>query len=223
MGQKYVYIATPEWFENSALKNPINFLDHKLEPLYPQFYKAEYDLKLCAAKAPAEAERNLLLYNDYLERYGNSDIAVLRQAAERSPARNVFLNGFRQEHLEYLARYIQDSVELLYLFKCSSIKDLSILSTFSKLKCVLIFWNNKLETLWDFQNNPDLTVLSFDYITKLRDIASLKQSNVEYIAFNSTDNCGNRKPCLIENPEVFDEMPKLKHLSLIYRKNYINY
>lgn len=223
MKQKYVYIAEQDWFENSALSNPILFNDHKLRKLYPQFYRADYDLKLCVTKPPIKAEKSFFLYNDYKEQYGSHDIGVLRRAAESSTAQKIFLNGFRQEHLEYLAPYIQDSVELLYLFKCNSIKDLSVLSTFPKLKCVLIFWNNKLETLWDVQQNANLAVLSFLYTTKLRNVDSLRKAHVAYITFDSSDNCGNRKPCLLECPDIFQELHNLKHLKLIYKNQFIDY
>lgn len=223
MSQKDLFITAPEFLDNGALKNPIMFMDHKLENLYPQFHRTNYDLKLCAVKSPTEAEKNFFAYNDYRERFGCDDISVLRDVAQRSPAKTVFLNGFRQKHLEYLAPYIQDSVELLYLFKCNTISDLSVLSTFPNLKCVLIFWNNKLETLWDVQQNEKLTVLSFLTITKLRNVDALRKSHIEYITFDSSDNCGNRKPCLLENPDVFQEIPTLKHLMLVYKKYSIDY
>lgn len=223
MAQKDLFITAPEWFENTALKNPILFSDHKLKDLYPKFYRTDYDLKLCATKAPTEAEKRFFAYNDYRERFGSDDITVLRDTAQRSSAKFVFLNGFRQKHLEYLAPYIRDTVELLYLFKCNTISDLSVLATFPNLKCVLIFWNNKLETLWDVQKNEQLSVLSFLSMTKLRDVDGLRKSHIEYIAFDSSDNCGNLKPCLLENPEVFREIPTLKHLKLVYKQHTIDY
>ena len=210
MGQKDLFITTQEWFESGALKNPVIFCDHKLKDLYPQFHKVDYDLKLCATKSPTKAEKSFFIYNDYREHFGSDDITVLREAAQSSPAKNVFLNGFRQKHLEYLAPYIRDTVELLYLFKCNTISDLSVLSTFPNLKCVLIFWNNKLETIWDIQQNDKLAVLSFLSITKLRSIDPLRKSHIEYLTFDSSDNCGNRKPCILENPEIFREIPTLK-------------
>lgn len=199
------------------------FLDHKLSDQYPQFHKNDYDLKLCACKAPTEAEKNFFIFNDYRERYGCADISVLRDTALQSPCKSVLLNGFRQKHLEYLAPYIRDTVELLYLFKCNTISDLSVLSTFPNLKCVLIFWNSKLETLWDVQKNQKLEVLSFLSITRLRNIDSLRDSQIKYITFDSSDNNGNRKDCLFENREIFQEMPALEHLCLIYKKYFIDH
>ena len=134
MSQKDIFITSPEFLDSGAIKNPVMFHDHKLSGLYPQFYRTDYDLKLCATKAPTKAEKSFFAYNDYRERYGCTDITVLRDAAQNSPAKNVLLNGFRQKHLEYLAPYIRDTVELLYLFKCNTISDLSVLSTFSNLK-----------------------------------------------------------------------------------------
>lgn len=223
MAQKDLFIAEPEWFESTALKNPVMFRDHKLKNQYPQFHKTDYDLKLCVTKSPTEAEKSFFAYNDYRERFGCGDITVLRNTAQHSPAKTVFLNGFRQKHLEYLAPYIQNSVEQLYLFKCNTIADLSVLSTFPNLKCVLIFWNNKLETLWDMQKNEKLSVLSFLYVTKLRNVDTLRHSAIEYLTFDSSDNCGNRKPCLLENKEIFQELPTLKHLKLIYKEYSIDY
>ncbi len=223
MAQKDLFITAPEGLNSGAMKNPVMFLDHKLKDLYPQFHRTDYDLKLCATKAPTEVEKSFFAYNDYRERFGCADISVLRDAALSSPCKSVLLNGFRQKHLEYLAPYIRDTVELLYLFKCNTIADLSVLSTFPKLKCVLIFWNNKLETLWDVGQNRNLQVLSFLATSKLRDIESLRQSSITYITFDSSDNCGNLKPCLLENPDVFPDISTLKHLKLLYKNYSIDY
>ena len=223
MAQKDLFITAPEGLNSGAIKNPVMFLDHKLKDLYPQFHRTDYDLKLCAVKAPTEAEKSFFAYNDYRERFGCADISVLRDAALSNPCKSVLLNGFRQKHLDYLAPYIRETAELLYLFKCNTIADLSVLSTFPKLKCVLIFWNNKLETLWDVQKNQKLEVLSFLTVTKLRNIDSLRNSQIQYITFDSSDNCGNRKPCLLENTEVFREISTLKYLKLIYNKYAIDY
>lgn len=223
MAQTDLFITSPEYLNSGAMKNPVIFLDHKLSNLYPHFHRTDYDLKLCATKSPTKAEKSFFAYNDYRERFGCEDISVLRDATQSSPAKTVFLNGFRQKHLEYLAPYIRDSVELLYLFKCNTISDLSVLSTFPNLKCVLIFWNNKLETLWDVQQNDKLAVLSFLTVTKLRNIDTLRESHIEYITFDSSDNCGNLKPCLLENPGIFQEVPTLKHLRLVYQEYSIDY
>lgn len=219
MKKKYVYITAEERFEDFPRRNPIRFLDHKLEHIYPEFYVVDYDLRLLAT----EVESDLRGYHDIWERHGDPDIEVLADAAKKRPAKNVFLNGFRQEHLEYIAPYIKDTVEVLYFFKCPKIKDLSVLSEFKELRCVLIFWNNALETLWDMSTNTKLKVISFEFVTKLREIETLKKSSVEYATFDSADNCGNRKEMLFDR-SVFADVPKLKHLTLAYKYGeYISY
>lgn len=40
---------------------------------------------------------------------------------------------------------------------------------------------------------------------------------------NSSDNNGNRKAWLAGDTTVFDTMPHLKHLTLVYKKCYIDY
>lgn len=223
MKNKYIYIGDPKWFESTALRNPIVFSDHKMHLLYPEWYQTVYDLKLLVTNAPTEAEKRASIYNNDREMYGSTDIEVLRDAALQKRAKHVFLNGFKQEHLDYIVPFIQEDVELLYLFKCNSITDLSVLSKCKKLRCLLVFWNNKLEKLWDMEENKELKVISLDAVTKIREIQSLKNSTVAYFASDSSDNSGNRKDLLIEDMKIFDEMPNLKHLKLVYKKCFIDY
>lgn len=223
VSKKYVYITDKEWFESCGFANPIEFPDHKLEELYPQFYKGDYDLRLLVSDAPTKAERDFFAYNDYRDRYGSFDIEVVKTAAQNSPSKNIFLNSFRQEHFEYLAPFIKDTAEMLYLFKCRQIKNLSVLSDFKKLRCVLILGNNSLEELWDMRENKDLTVISLEYTTKLSEIDALRESNVEYFTLDSMDNSGNKTEFLISDVSIFDEVPKLKHLKLVFRKVDVDY
>lgn len=223
MKNKYLFITNEKWFEDTRFKNPIHLFDHKLEKYYPEFYNANYDLRLLATELPTKKEREFFIYNDCRDEYGESDISVLKVAAENSNSRNVFLNGFHQEHFEYLAPYIKDSTEILYLFKCQRIKDLSLLSEFKNLKCVHIQWNNSLECLWDMKRNKNLSVISFVQVSKIRNVSPLLNSNVEYVALDSMDNSGNKKECLIEDLEVFNKIPNLKHLNLCYIKVSVDY
>ena len=57
-----------------------------------------------------------------------------------------------------------------------------------------------------------LKAVSFNAITKLSDIDTLKQSFVEYIHIDGTDNNGRRKPALFNAPD-FEENPHLRCLS----------
>lgn len=223
MKTKYLFITNGNCFEDTIFSNPIHLFDHKIENYYPEFYKVNYDLRLLAIKEPTKEEREFFVYNNYPDKYGDSDISVLKVAAENSNSKNIFLNGFRQEHFEYLVPYIKDTAEILYLFKCEKIKDLSFLSEFKNLKCIHIQWNNALECLWNMKKNKDLSVISFVNVSKIRDVSLLLNSNVEYIALDSMDNSGNKKDCLIEDLEVFNKMPNLKHLTLCYKKVNIDY
>ena len=211
-----VYITSSEWFENSSLKNPICLLDHNLEHIYPEFYHINYDLKILATKAPTKEEKAMPIYNDYRERYGKSDITVMDSAVASCSAKNIFLNGFNQEQFEYIAPLIKETAEILYLFKCTKISNLSVLSEFKKIKGVFIFANHHLKSLWDMRCNDDLKVISFTHITKLQNIELLIESNVAYVNFDSSDNLGNRKEMLFDQT-ILGRMPKLKHLFLIYK------
>jgi len=216
MIKNYIYITNSEWFEISNLKNPICLLDHNLENIYPEFYTTNYDLKILATKAPTKEEKNFPSYNDYRERYGVSDITVIDSAVASSSAKNIFLNGFNQEQFNYISTLIKETAEIIYLFKCTKISDLSALSEFKKLKGIFIFANNNLESLWDMRNNYDLKVISFIHITKLQNIEPLTESNIEYVSFDSSDNYGNKKEMLFDQ-SIFEKMPNLKHLFLTYR------
>lgn len=223
MKKKYLYVTDEDLFDSSSLKNPVACLDGKLEKYYPEYFENNYDLRLLVKHEPVKAERESSIYNDVFEKIGSNDISVFKDSAVKNKAKKVLLNGFSQEHFDYIAPYIKDTTEVMYLFKCPRIKDLSVLAEFEKLKCLFIFWNNSLESLWDMKNNSDLEVLSFVNISKLRDISGLKNSTVKYITFDSTGVYPNPKELLIEDISAFDKLSGLKHLKLLYKKCKIDY
>ena len=213
MQQKDIYITEKDWFEDTANKNPIFVLDHNLEETYPQFYSADYDLKILATKPATAEEKEFPGYNDYREKYGKSDILAIDIAVSSNTSKNVFLNGFNQKQFEYIAPLIKETTEILYLFKCPKIKDLSLLSTFKNLRCVHIYWNNSLENLWHMKDNSALMALSFVYVTKLSNVEALANSHIEYISLDSSDNSGKKKKLDVDK-SVFEKMKTLKHLFL---------
>ena len=213
MKAKSIFITSPDCFEGTSLRNPITTLDHTLKLHFPDYYSVNYDTKLLADKEATATEKQLPFYNDYRERFGSSDISVLDAAI--TEGRSIFLNGFNQEQFLYIAPKLRETAEIIYFFKCPKIYDLSALSQFPNLKCVHIYWNNSLERLWDMSGNKALQVLSFVTITKLRNVAALKESYVEYVHLDSSDNSGHAKKSLFD-PSVFQDIPHLKHLSLVY-------
>lgn len=223
MSTKYIFITSDEWFETTALSNPINTLDDKLEKEYPEYFSVNYDLRVLATNVPAEEEKSFPFYNDYRDKYGSTDISVLKEAAKTSPSKNIFLNGFNQECFDYIAPYIKDTAEIIYLYKCRSIKDLSVLSGFPNLKCLHIFGNNSIKELWSMKNNNKLKIISFIYITNLQWINRLSQSKVEYFTLDSMDIGGNVKDCTIDDIKNIDEIPNLKHLKLVFADYNIDY
>ena len=222
MKTKSIFITNKQWFENSSLKNPISSIDHKLEQLYHSLYSVSYDTKLLATKAATREEKQCPFYNDYREQFGTGDISALDAAIMDCDTRYVFLNGFDQTQFLYIAPKIKDTAEVLYFFKCPRIHDLSVLSQFSKIKCVHIYWNNSLESLWDMTCNKQLKVISFVAISKLSRIETLKASSVEYICLDSSDNNGHTKKASFDK-SVFEQMPNLKHLTLNYSNCKIDY
>ena len=217
MKNNYLYVTNEALSHNSSQTDLV--LDNKLGEHYPDLYETVYDLKLMVT----EAEKNSPIYNGIYEEIGSDDITVLKDSAMKNNAKRVKLTGFKQEPFDYIAPYIKETTEVLYLFKCPKIKDLSALSDFPNLKCLSVYWNNSLQKLWDMKNNRALEVVSFVSISKLRDVSSLKNSNVKYVTFDSADNCGNKKECLIEDLSVFDEMANLKHLKIVYKNLNIEY
>lgn len=213
MKNRHVYITSKAWFENTSLKDPIITPDHKLEAHAPEFYRIHYDTKLLVTKKPSQSERAPLIYDDHRKLFETDDISALDTAIHHSDAKNIFLNGFDQAHFLYIAPKIQDSAEVIYFFKCPKIHDLSALSRFPKLRCVHIFWNNALESLWDMTNNERLRIISFTSISRLSRIGTLGSSSVEYVCLDSSDNYGRKRPILFD-ASVFDQMQELKHLTL---------
>lgn len=223
MKNNYLYITNEAFSENFSQPSTDLVLDNKLGEFYPDYYETEYDLKLLVGKKPTEEEKNSPIYNGIYEEIGSDDITALKDSALKKKAKRVKLIGFKQEHFDYIAPYIKEITEVLYLFKCPKIKDLSVLSGFPKLKCLSVYWNNSLEKLWNMENNRDLEVLSFVSISKLRDVSDLKNSTIKYITLDSTGIYPNRKELLIEDMSVFEQMPDLMHLKLLYKKCDVDY
>ena len=67
-----------------------------------------------------------------------------------------------------------------------------------------------------------LKVISFVYVTKMRNIDALENSNVQYITFDSSDNYGLKQPILFDR-SVLSRLSGLKHLSLVYKDCNIDY
>lgn len=185
MNKKSIYIFNDLWFDSTALKNPLSTLDHKLDKYYPNYYELNYDVKLLATEEN-EIEDQI---NDYKQRYGTKDINDLKEYVIKKKPQSVLLDGFDQKQFDYIIDYIKD-VKILYLFKCNKINDLSKLSNCINLECLHIYWNNRLDSLWNMYKNTKLKVLSLDRITKLSFIEDLLTSNIEYITFDSTNDIG---------------------------------
>ena len=216
MRNRKAIIYNKEWFENNSLKNPITSLDHDLERYYPDFYSINYETKLLATDTPTKHERESIIYNDYIDKYGTTDLNLLIAELQKSNCKNIFLNGFTQELFDYITPYIKATAEIIFFFKCQKIYDMSALSEFSNLKCVHMFYNNALTKLWNMSKCENFKVLSLNTVTRLTNIDELKDSFVEYIHIDSLDNYGNKKTALFNVP-AFNEFPNLKHLYLNFK------
>lgn len=218
MNKKSIYIFNDLWFDSTALENPLSTLDHKLDKHYPNYYELNYDVKLLATEEN-EIEDQI---NDYKQRYGTKDINELKEYVIKKKPQSVLLDGFDQEQFDYIIDYIKD-VKILYLFKCNKINDLSKLSNCINLECLHIYWNNRLDSLWNMYKNTKLKVLSLNHITKLSYIEDLLTTNIEYITFDSTNDIGQTKYEFSGDINIFKQMRNLKHLKLQYKNVKIDY
>jgi len=233
MGEKYSFVADEEFFNNRGyFKNPICTLDHKLNEYYPNFYSANYDLKILAYKkiSPAKttADQKLsdlfpFFFLDPFVEVALPSIDSLKEIALSKQAKTIYLNGFTLGQFIYIAPYIKNTAETIFFNKCNSINDLSILSEFPNLECVHLYWNNKLKSLWNMEGNKKLKVLSFDFITKLQNVDDLKKSTVEYLSLNGESLSGYKVNFLVEDLSIFEKIPNLKHLTLNYKKLKMDY
>ncbi len=223
MKQEFLYITDEDFHENGSLKNPVINPDNKLEEYYPEFSKVNFELKLTVVKKPTKEEKESPIYKDIFEKIGREEIMSFKETAQNKHFSKVLLNGFRQEHFDYVASYLKDATEVLYLFKCPKINDLSALAEFKKLKYLCVYWNNSLESLWNMEKNTSIEALSFITVSKIKNISDLQNSKVRYVNFDSSDNCGNKKECIFLNPNVFENMPDLKHLKLFYKNLEVDY
>ena len=118
MNEKSIYIYNDEWFDSTALENPLITDDNKLDDYYPEYYEVNYDVRLLAVEEN-EIEDQI---NAYKQRYGTKDINELKDYVIKKNPQAVLLNGFDQEQFDYIIDYIKD-VKILYLFKCNKIND----------------------------------------------------------------------------------------------------
>ena len=218
MNKKSVYIYNDEWFDSTALENPLTTDDHKLDNCYPEYYELNYDVRLLATEEN-EIEDEI---NDYKQRYGTKDLNELTEYIIKKNPKSVLLNGFDQEQFDYIIDFIKE-VKILYLFKCNKINNLSKLSGCLQLECLHIDWNNHLESLWNMNNNVKLKVLSFERITRLSNIEDLINTNIEYIVFDSRNEIGQTKYEFSVNIEIFKQMRNLKYLKLQYKNVKVDY
>lgn len=227
MSNKSVFVVDEAFLDNfGTFSNPINTLDHKLNSVYPHFYLANYDLRIIdhmLSKYSKTMDFHKMkelypewFYDPYPE-VALPNIESLKEVCQKREIRNVYLNGFSLEHFKYIAPYIKNTTEMLYLHKCNSINDLSVLSDFIKLKCVHIYWNNKLETLWNMENNVNLKALSFLFTTKLKNIEALAKSTVEYITFDGESASTYMTSHQFADLSIFQRIPNLKHLTINYK------
>lgn len=217
MKNKMVLITDKEYFETSALKNPLFTSDYELKEYCPELFSVNYDTRILATSPPTKEEKEFFIYNDYRDQYGTYDLSALNAEIQRTGAKNILLNGFTQELFEYTVPLIKDTAEIIYFFKCPKIGNLSELSQFKKLKCVHIFYNNSLTELWDMKDNMNLKAISFSTVYKLRSIEALKYSSVEYVHIDSIDASGHTKPALFEIPG-FEELPHVRYLSIDFTR-----
>jgi hypothetical protein len=73
------------------------------------------------------------------------------------------------------------------------------------------------------EGNKKLKVLSFDVITKLQNVDDLKKSTVEYLCLNGESPSGYKVDFLVEDKSVFQKIPNLKHLTLNFKKLWVDY
>jgi hypothetical protein len=233
MSDKYCFVADEEFFLNTGyFKNPIGTLDHKLQQFFPNFSLVHYDLRIIAHKIPVFPKSKVneelrekcpvLFFDPFIE-VSLSRIDYLKEIALNKLAKTIYLNGFTLEQFKYIVPYIKNTAEIIFFNKCNSIDDLSILSEFPNLQCVHIYWNNKLKSLWDMKGNKRLKALSFDFITKLQNVDGLKESTVEYLCLSGESPSGYKVDFLVEDKSVFQKVPNLKHLTLNFKKLWVDY
>ncbi len=90
MDSRYLYIFDTEWFEHTALKNPICTSDHTLEEKFPEFYSLNYDVRILATKESTADEKVSPFYNDYRERYGVRTLSFFDEVFAHKPKKHVF-------------------------------------------------------------------------------------------------------------------------------------
>ncbi len=197
MSARQLFFSDSAYFSGKPLPP---FLDRELMARYPSYGECVYDLRLSTSSAPTAKEKECFFCDPDRECFGKKDLTEFsRLAAELQPTR-VCVTGLNQKQFSEAVSYIKDSVKQLYLFKCRSVKDLEPLADCKGLECLLMYGNYGVSTLWNLERTPALKVISLEYVTGIRTLASLEGKALAYFSWDSRDLCGNPKGALTEIP-----------------------
>jgi len=116
---------------------------------------------------PETVECEKRKYSDLtLGRYqGRASLSVIsRHRAGTIPVplkgrKRVWLDNVNQQQLDSVLKDIDIDIEAFAISGSPSINDFSFLEKYSKLKLVCLWWNNKVERLWDMTKTPEIEFL----------------------------------------------------------------
>lgn len=100
----------------------------------------------------------------------NEDIDKLK---DRPHIKAIDISGLRQDTFDYFIDRYGQQFEIISFWKCPLITDLSKLSALSNLKCVVFFWNQRAETLWDMSGNHSLRGVFLNDFSRLHNLDDL--------------------------------------------------
>lgn len=86
------------------------------------------------------------------------------------------ISGLDQRGLERVVREVGPSLVGLHLWKCPRIVDFSPLEAMPLLEQFAVYWNQRVERLWNLTKTPALRGLRLEDFTRLHDLSSLAEA-----------------------------------------------
>jgi hypothetical protein len=106
---------------------------------------------------------------------GRTDASGLAVIEQHPRARALEVSGLDQRTFEHLVTDYGAQFDAIRFWKCPRITDLTPLEDLPGLRLVSFYWNQRTTRLWDLSRNPRLAGLHFDDLTRLHDLADLRQ------------------------------------------------
>ena len=110
------------------------------------------------------------------------------------------ITGLSQQSFEYLIKQYGSQLKALNINASQRIEDFSLLSTLTELEFFSVFWNQRVDRLWDMENNLALKGICLYDFTRLKSLSGIEKAPA-LVWFNYGDIVDSR--ATIESYKLF--------------------